>query len=311
VTAPAAALLAGTGRKVLLMVRHRTLLSYASPVIEAYSEVRKTPIDTGLQRVLTTQLTVDPPATLRSYTDYFGSRVFYFNLLDPHDSLQVTAESVVETTEAIACGHEAPPDSRPWPQRWSEFLHWSPSVPDLAQYREIPHGVRPELGADSFLAALRDVAGTLRSRFRYDPDATHVHSTPEDLFDGGGGVCQDFAHALIGVLRVAGVPARYASGYLYDPSQDPAAGSDSAGAGTPSVQGATASHAWVQAWHPELGWVGIDPTNKKLADWQYIRVAVGRDYSDVQPLRGVFVGSQEQSLAVDVKITRLGPTASA
>jgi transglutaminase-like putative cysteine protease len=102
---------------------------------------------------------------------------------------------------------------------------------------------------------------------------------------------------MLGVLRLAGVPCRYASGYVYDPLRD--------GEGE-HVLGATASHAWVQAWHSELGWVGIDPTNQKLADWQYVRIAVGRDYSDVQPLRGVFIGSDEQRLTVDVRVTRLG-----
>lgn len=283
--------------KVLLMVRHTTRLEYAQPVIEAYTEVRKTPGDTGLQRVLTSKLDVDPPATLRSYVDYFGSRVHYFNLLDPHLSLQVRAESIVETSEGVACGSEAAPDPRPWRERWAEFLHWSPAVPDLEHYREIRHGLRSDLGTDVFLKELRALGATFHARFRYDPEATHVHSTPEELFEKGGGVCQDLAHAMLGVLRVAGVPARYASGYVYDPKRD--------GEGD-HVLGATASHAWVQAWHPELGWVGIDPTNNKLADWQYVRVAVGRDYTDVQPLRGVFLGSNEQRLHVDVQVSRLG-----
>ncbi len=106
--------------KVLLMVRHTTRLEYPDPVIEEYCEVRKTPGDTGLQRVLTSKLEVDPPATLRSYLDYFGSRVHYFNVLDAHDALQVRAESIVETTDAVACGQEAPPDPRPWRERWAE-----------------------------------------------------------------------------------------------------------------------------------------------------------------------------------------------
>ena len=103
----------------------------------------------------------------------------------------------------------------------------------------------------------------------------------------------------LGVLRAAGVPARYASGYVYDPATD-----DRRGESIP-VRGSTASHAWVQAWHPELGWVGADPTNRKLVDWQYVRVAVGRDYRDVQPLRGVFQGHPGQHLEVRVEITRL------
>jgi len=109
-------------------------------------------------------------------------------------------------------------------------------------------------------------------------------------------VCQDFSHVTLGVLRRAGVPARYASGYLYDPATDPAQS---------TLRGAAASHAWVQAWHPELGWAGLDPTNDKLVDWQHVRVAVGRDYGDVRPVRGIFRGEGEQSISVSVEVTRL------
>ena len=154
-----------------------------------------------------------------------------------------------------------------------------------------------QLGAEDFLTALMDLGAVFQERFRYDPDATDVHSSPEVLFDVGGGVCQDLAHAMLGVLRLGGVPCRYVSGYVYDP-----VGEDEG----EHVRGAAASHAWVQVWHPELGWVGIDPTNDKLVDWQYIRVAAGRDYSDVQPLRGVFVGSRDQRLEVEVEVKRIG-----
>ena len=285
------------GGKALLMVRHTTTLDYASRVVEAHTEVRKTPVDTGLQRVITTKLEVDPPTRLRIRTDYFGSRVHHFNLLEAHGSLRVTAESLVETTDAFACGHETAPDRRPWQQRWAEFLHWSPCVPELPHYAEIEHGVRVDLPPDEFVAALGALGGVFTDRFRYDTGATDVDSTPAHLFEAGGGVCQDFAHGLLGVLRRAGVPCRYASGYVYDAHRDGAA---------EHVRGAAASHAWVQAWHPELGWVGIDPTNDRLADWNYVRIGVGRDYGDVQPLRGVFVGEREQRLHVSVSVARLG-----
>jgi transglutaminase-like putative cysteine protease len=176
-------------------------------------------------------------------------------------------------------------------------LHWSPAVPALPHYEEIEHAVSMDLDPDAFLYALRALGETFQKRFRYDTLATNVHSSPQVLFEGGGGVCQDLTHAMIGVLRLAGVPARYVSGYVYDPVQ---------GGEGERVLGAAASHAWVQIWHPELAWVGLDPTNNKLVDWQYVRVAVGRDYTDVQPLRGVFVGGTGQSLWVDVSVRRIG-----
>jgi transglutaminase-like putative cysteine protease len=285
--------------KALLLVQHTTTLHYDAPVVEAYSEVRKTPVATGLQRVLTSKLEVEPPAPLRSHTDYFGSHVHHFNVLEPHDSLRVSAESVVETSDGVCCGPEAAPDPRSWRQRLAEFLHWSRAVPRLPQYAQIPHRLSADQEPEDFLGALHELGGEFRRRFRHDPEATDVHSTPEVLFATGGGVCQDLAHAMIGVLRLAGVAARYASGYVYDPAL-------AEGGRGEALLGTGASHAWVQAFHPERGWVGIDPTNDKLVDWQYVRVAVGRDYSDVQPLRGVFVGSPGQHLEVDVTVKRIG-----
>lgn len=278
------------------MVRHRTRLDYARPVVESHSDVRKTPVDTGLQRVITTKLEVEPRARLRGHRDYFGNQVHYFNLLDPHDSVTISAEAVVETADAVCCGPEAAPDPRPWEQRLAEFLCWSPAVPELPAYGELEHGVSVALGPERFLERLAELGGVFYRRFRYDDEATDVHSTPAALFEKGGGVCQDFAHGLLGVLRLARVPGRYASGYIYDTARDGVGG---------HVRGTAASHAWVQAWHPELGWVGVDPTNDMLVDWQYVRLAVGRDYTDVRPLRGIFVGDQSQELSVAVEVTRL------
>lgn len=283
--------------KALLLVSHTTRLRYASPVVEAHSEVRKTPVDTGLQRVVTHKLDVDPAAKLRSYIDYFGSHVHHFNLLEPHDELSIRSEAVVETTDAVCCGPQPFDDPRPWSQRLAEYLDWSPAVPHLDEYAEIEHAVSLDLERDAFLWSLEALGATFQSRFRYDPNTTDVHSSPKVLFEAGGGVCQDLAHAMIGVLRLAGVPSRYVSGYVYCPQGDD---------GGEVVRGSHASHAWVQAWHPELGWVGIDPTNDKLVDWQYVRVAAGRDYTDVQPLRGVFVGPLDQALDVEVSVERIG-----
>jgi len=279
-----------------LLVRHVTELQYDAPVEEAHTEVRKAPVDTGLQRVLTHKVEVEPAAILGSYRDYFGNTVHHFDLLEPHESLRIVAESVVETSHAVACGPESEPDPRTWRERHAEFLHVSPCVPELPEYASIDHGVIPGLDADVFLGALEDLGATMVHDFRYEPGITGVESSPAELFAKGGGVCQDFAHVAIGVLRRSGVPARYASGYVYDPA--------SASSGS-TLRGAAASHAWVQARHPDLGWVGLDPTNDKLVDWQYVRVAVGRDYGDVRPVRGVFRGEGGQRLSVAVEVTRL------
>jgi transglutaminase-like putative cysteine protease len=283
--------------KALLQVEHTTRLEYEEAVVEAHSEVRKTPVNTGLQRVVTQKLDVEPAASLHHYVDYFGSHVHYFNILEPHDFLEIHSTAIVETTDAVCCGPKADDDQRPWRERFAEYLHWSPAVPMMQEYQEIPNPVDASLEPDDFLSALGELGATFKERFRYDETATDVHSGPEVFFEAGGGVCQDLAHAMIGVLRLAAVPCRYISGYVYDPvSEDEG----------DHLRGAAASHAWVQAWHPELGWVGIDPTNDRLVDWQYIRVAAGRDYTDVQPLRGVFLGPREQYLNVEVSVSRIG-----
>lgn len=279
-----------------LMVRHVTELYYENEAEEAHSEIRKSPVDTGLQRLVTSKVEVEPPALLRKHTDYFGNVVHHFDLLEPHRAVCITAESIVEVAHAVACGPEAEPDARPWEERWVEYLNPSPFVPEIPQYATIEHRVDRSLDADEFMDALEDLGATLKRDFRYDPGATDVDSSPAIFFEEGGGVCQDFSHVCLGVLRHARVPARYASGYVYDPVSDPAAA---------HLRGASASHAWVQVWHRDLGWVGLDPTNDRLVDWQYVRVAVGRDYGDVRPVRGIFRGLGDQSLSVSVNVTRL------
>lgn len=290
----------GDRPKSLLMVRHETHLGYAEPGFQSHTELRMTPVDTGLQRVLTRGLRLEPPAILRQHRDYFGNVVHHFNHLAETTGITVVSESLVETTDAVACGPESASDPRPWLERWAEYLAPSPRVPPLADYDAVAHRVRPDADAEAFSAALEELAGWFVHQFRYEPGATDVDSTPAELFAGRAGVCQDFAHAMIGVLRNSGVPARYASGYVYDPPHD---------ADISGLRGAGASHAWVQAWHPEVGWIGADPTNRKLVDWQYVRVAIGRDYGDVRPFRGILFGGGEQDLAVKVEVTRAGTAA--
>ena len=283
------------GDHVKLRVRHCTRFHYVSDVSQAYNELRLSPLDTGLQRVLDSSIAVTPSATLRYHEDHFGNRVCHFNILDTHNTLEIVAESTVETTHAICCGPESKLYSRPHSERLAEFMAWSPGVPSLDEYGSVPHAheINMNMDEEEFEQALASVASYFYTQFRYDPDVTNVYSSPKELFKHGGGVCQDLAHALIGVLRTVGIPTRYVSGYIYDPGKD-CEGEHLLGSG--------ATHAWVQAWHEKFGWVGIDPTNDRLVDWQYVRTAVGRDYFDVQPVRGVFHGNVEQQMKVDVRV---------
>ena len=283
------------GDHVTLEVTHRTKFSYSGKVSVSQNELRMSPVRTGLQRVLQHSIAITPHVPTTTHNDHFGNLVHNFNILEPHDFLEIIAHSVVETTNAISCGPESLPDPRPYYERWVEFLCWSPGVPPLAEYESVPLGQEIDMGMDEieFGHALYELGSYFFRTFRYDPDVTHVHSSPKELFQHGGGVCQDMAHAMIGVLRNAGIPARYVSGYIFDPDK---------GEIGEHLRGSTATHAWVQVWHEGYGWMGIDPTNDKLVDWQYVRTAVGRDYFDVQPLRGIFAGSVEQQLEVSAQV---------
>ena len=283
------------GEKIVLEVIHQTRFFYSVPVLVSQNELRMSPVDTGLQRVLQHDIRITPEVQRSNYHDHFGNLVQHFSVLEPHDNLEIRARSVVETTNGISCGPESIPDPRPYEQRWIEFLSWSPGVPSLPEYASVPLGGKIDMAMDEdeFAQRLYDMARYFYRTFRYDPDVTHVQSSPQELFEHGGGVCQDMAHAMIGVLRNAGVPARYVSGYIFDPGK---------GQIGEHLRGSAATHAWVQAWHEGHGWMGIDPTNDKLVDWQYVRTAIGRDYFDVQPLRGVFSGAAEQQLEVSVQV---------
>jgi len=276
---------------------HITRFDYSRPVTCAHSEIRKTPVDTGLQRVLSSHIRVDPDMPLSQHRDHFGNVVHHYSCLQANGSLEIKAESIVETTNAIAYGASAAgADKRDYVQRWAEYLSFSPGVPKLDVYASVPCSIDIRMDKLAFKQALNELAGYFFLNFRYDPDATDVHSSPQALFDHGGGVCQDTAHAMIGVLRSLGIASRYVSGYIYDPK------TDEPGA---MLRGAAATHAWVQVWHPDSGWIGVDPTNNRLVDWQYIRTAIGRDYFDVQPVRGTFLGQVEQVLSATVTVSRI------
>ncbi len=285
----------GKNQKVVLGVTHKTSFTYSEAVSQSHNELRMSPVDTGLQRVLKHEISIDPKVNLRQHIDHFGNQVVHFNLLEPHNHLIITAVSEVETINEFSCGAEAEPDPRPYQDRLVEFLDWTAGVPQLIEYGEVPvtEGLSSTATEAEFRAALQELAAYFYQTFTYRVDVTNVYSTPRELFANQAGVCQDMAHALLGVLRLHGVPARYVSGYVLNTEDQ---------ADDLTLRGSGATHAWVHAWHEGAGWIGIDPTNNKLVDWQYVRTAVGRDYFDVQPVRGVFQGTTEQQMSVAVEV---------
>ncbi len=290
---------------MLLEVRHTTRYQYDEPVRESVMEVWMQPQQRPGQRLISFDLELDPAAQLFSYADTFGNAVYHFDIPQPHDRLTILARSAVET--------EAPADlpdnldRGEWDRLKSDFVRGEHfdflhphgfSGPTAALGAFIAQHNLDELRVRDPLSALRDLNNTLYAAFAYEAGVTRADSPIDDVLKAGKGVCQDFAHVMLAICRSWGIPARYVSGYLFTDRK----------AGDRSDPDAT--HAWVEAFLPSLRWVGFDPTNNILAAERHVACAVGRDYSDVPPSRGVYKGEAESELAVGVTVRRARSTVS-
>jgi transglutaminase-like putative cysteine protease len=278
-------------------IRHFTRYRYSRSVWQSMMEVRMHPRSEGNQRCFVFQLSVNPRARIFGYTDSYGNLVHHFDLPSRHSQLTIISDALVniENQPLIPedMEYEAWQDLEDLVERkdyWdmlmpSYFARTSPELEKLAG----------EIGADerkrrSPLAFLRDIASGVHSSFKYVKKSTRVNSPIEDALQSRQGVCQDFAHIMIVLVRNARIPCRYVSGYLYHSRE------------TDSVaEGAT--HAWVEALLPRLGWVGFDPTMNAIASEKHIRTAIGRDYADVPPTMGMMKGKADTQLQVRVRVT--------
>ena len=278
---------------------HVTQFSYDGPVSESYNELRLRPRHDENQSCLSFRVVTDPQAKCSGHQDFYGNWVHLFHILAEHRTLRVETEAVVlvhPQTEAAASCLTLEELHRSRETLMNDYFDWTspsgfcPFLPEIA-------ALGSEAGSDGTACGFaRTAAALIHERFRYQKGATHVHSSAADCLVTQAGVCQDFSHLLLSMLRMRGIPARYVSGYLV-PSQSP----DGKGA-MERVIGGLASHAWVQAFVPEMGWFGLDPTVGAFVEEQHIRVAYGRDYGDVPPVRGVYKGHAGQSLSVDVHV---------
>jgi transglutaminase-like putative cysteine protease len=280
---------------------HATEFHYDGPVSESYNEVRLRPIHDETQSCLSFRLLTNPASRGTSYRDAFGNWVHQFNILPEHHHLKIEAESVV-------LAHDAPlppfnnmklselDDHREdLQEEYLDFLVPTAYVPHVAQLDELIEAASRN-GDGTTSGFVHAVSDLIHERFRYVKGATAVSSSIEDSLSLGAGVCQDFAHLLLGVARKRGMPARYVSGYLVPES---AASPD---AKLQEVIGGYASHAWAEVYLPGSGWMGVDPTLGKPLGLQHVRIAYGRDYGDVAPVRGVYKGHAGQRLSVDVRV---------
>ncbi|MGZ6780687.1 MAG: transglutaminase family protein [Mycobacterium sp.] len=275
-----------------MRVVHSTGYAYKSPVTASFNEARLTPRSDSRQNVILNRVETVPATRSYRYVDYWGTAVTAFDLHAPHAELEVTSSSVVETDTA-----ELPEEKVTWDDlaseavidRFDEVLtatHYTPASKRIARV-----GQKIVKDHDPFEAVVA-AANWVHSELDYVPGTTGVHSSGLDALREGKGVCQDFAHLTLVLLRSMGIPARYVSGYLH-PNREAPIGD--------TIDGQ--SHAWIQAWTG--GWWNYDPTNDTDINEQYVSVGVGRDYSDVSPLKGVYSGEGSTDLDVVVEITRL------
>jgi transglutaminase-like putative cysteine protease len=279
-------------------IRHFTRYRYSRSVWQSMMEVRMHPRSEGTQRCFVFQLSVNPRARIFGYTDSYGNLVHHFDLPARHGQLTIISDALVDI--------DSPPvipetmDYEGWQELeeliekkdyWDMLMpsHFARSSPELEQLA-VEIGATERKGR-SPLAFLRDIASGVNRSFSYVKKSTAVNSPIEDALRSRQGVCQDFAHIMIALVRNARIPCRYVSGYLYQGSEN----------AHPSADGAT--HAWVEALLPGIGWMGFDPTIDQLAGEKHIRTAIGRDYADVPPTMGMMKGKADTQLQVRVRVT--------
>jgi len=275
-----------------LRVVHSTGYAYKSPVTASYNEARLTPRSDSRQNVILNRVETVPATRSYRYVDYWGTAVTAFDLHAPHTELEVTASSVVETDK-----EELPTEKVSWEDlkseavvdRFDDMLSPTEYAPASSRIQAVGRRIAKYNDPED---AVVEAARWANSELEYVPGTTGVHSSGLDAHREGKGVCQDFAHLSLILLRSMGIPSRYVSGYLH-PNKKAKVGD--------TIDGQ--SHAWIQAWTG--GWRSYDPTNDKDISEQYISVGVGRDYADVTPLKGIYSGEGSTDLDVVVEITRL------
>ena len=284
-------------------VTHETLYHYSSNVSQSQHFAHLTPRNTAVQKVFEHRLVCHPsPTEHTELQDYFGNFSCSFLINEPHDELSVTSSSMIEVqiTDAQILHHS---------QAWENALHldhYQLEPPEIAEMRLPSPYVECLPQTAAFAAqcftpgrpwseAMLELTRKIYSDFTYDPQATTVSTSVQEVFENKRGVCQDFAHLMLSCLRSLKLPARYVSGYILNEPPP----------GVEKLMGSDASHAWIESWSPEMGWTGFDPTNGKMANHEFMTLAWGRDYMDVTPLRGVVLGGGTHKPEVKVNVSRL------
>jgi len=276
-----------------LRVVHTTRVKYSAPVRTSLNEARMTPLTLPAQVTLESRVSAGTGVPVWTYCDYWGTFVSVFDIAEPHETLAIQARATVETGQ----GFGDPPPVPSWPDlraraasgRLLEFLLPTPLTTVTPA---VAATVLPAVHDADPVEAAEEIASRVRAQVSYMAGATGVRTSAQEAWDQGQGVCQDMAQVTVALLRAAGLPARYVSGYLHaDPAAEPGQ----------TVLGE--SHAWVEYWAGS--WLPLDPTSGAPVRERHVVVARGRDYADIPPLKGIYHGAPTSALDVTVEVTRL------
>jgi transglutaminase-like putative cysteine protease len=278
-----------------LRIEHTTSVRYAGPVLTSFNEARMTPLTLPSQVTLESRVTAGPGVPVWTYSDYWGTFVSVFDLPEPHDDLVIRSTATVET-EPFS-GIPAAADRPSWAAIGEQaaagrLLEFRYPTPLTSVTEEISGAALEQIAGLSPDAAAEAISARVHEHVTYMPGATGVRTNAQEAWDKGQGVCQDMAQLTVALMRAAGLPARYVSGYLHpDPKAEP--GSTAVGQ----------SHAWVEYWAGS--WTPLDPTSLAAVGERHAVVARGRDYTDVPPLKGIYHGPAGGDMKVTVQVTRL------
>lgn len=283
-------------------ISHHTIYRYSNPAAEAYGEARLTPPNLPSQTILEHRIEIEPAVPISGYTDFYENRVEFFSLPFRHNQLRITNRLRVQTHPV-----ERPLDSLQLSVQEArqilssalvEVFDYLQPTPVVIIGREATQWARRFLrGRSNFAESLQELNEAIHEEFLYRPGATENSTPLTQVWKTKEGVCQDFAHIALSVLRTAGLPARYVCGYIEASSPDSAS----------QLTGAVATHAWIEVLTPGRHWVALDPTNRQWIDERYVAVSYGRDFTDATPLRGTFKGSGGQEMSVNVEMKRVAP----
>jgi transglutaminase-like putative cysteine protease len=279
---------------VIFSVRHVTTFRYEPAVRESLMEVRMQPRSEAQQRCLSFHLEVEPSAQILQYRDFLGNTVHHFDIAGSHKEVRLTAQAIVELQDTTFPSAGEAGDFQDLDAIIAAGDHWEMLLPSryacfTPELNKLAHDLRLERKGNPLELVLRINQGVYDA-FEYVPNSTKVDSPIDDALRTRQGVCQDFAHIMIALLRQLRIPSRYVSGYLYHGNHIEDRSPESA------------SHAWAETLLPGLGWVAFDPTNNLAGSERHLRVALGRDYADVPPTRGVYKGEAASELSVLVTV---------